>query len=479
MQEDKKIDMNQSKQPIFLNISKYLLIITLLLTASSCGEDRRTEYKDRTDINDWIEVEMRDKYLWYEDIPDASKLNPYQMPEFFFSSLLSDKDGKKGRKYSTIERLSENTRSSYNGGIAKHSNEFQFILYKNEEKTQTFTARILYVVPNTSAEKAGLKRGDWVLKINDAPITLKSAEVLRGSESLNLLVGRMIAEETIISQELHLPAPEALHENPVMLIDKFQVNGEEIGYLVYNSFKDGYKEDSQEFNDALRAASHKLKGVRKLILDLRYNGGGTLSSATLLGTLLAPQKEIQNKALFCYLEGNDKQRPRRMDFNFEMKLLQSGVNLDLEELYVLTSEYTASASELIINSLKPYQKVIVIGNTTEGKNVAARSIKDPSKTWQINPIFSKVYNVEEQSDYEKGITPHFQLDAESIENFEFYLPLGDTNELLLSKALDIIREKEQSRTPESGQTRSISPYRKLTPVYNSLDEKSSILSVEE
>ena len=82
-----------------------------------------------------------------------------------------------------------------------------------------------------------------------------------------------------------------------------------------------------------------------------------------------------------------------MDFNFEMKLLQSGVNLDLEELYVLTSEYTASASELIINSLKPYQKVIVIGNTTEGKNVAARSIKDPSKTWQINPIFSKVYNV--------------------------------------------------------------------------------------
>jgi carboxyl-terminal processing protease len=98
----------------------------------------------------------------------------------------------------------------------------------------------------------------------------------------------------------------------------------------------------------------------------------------------------------------------------------------------LTSRRTASASELIINGLKPYMEVITIGTQTTGKNVGSITITDDTgkKKWGLQPIVFKSYNAQNQSDYTAGFLPTIQAE-EPLE----LLPLGDTKEAILSRTL--------------------------------------------
>ena len=118
-------------------------------------------------------------------------------------------------------------------------------------------------------------------------------------------------------------------------------------------------------------------------------------------------------------------------------------SLGLDKLYVLTSGNSASASELLINCLKPYIDVVIIGTTTYGKNVGSITVKDidqngninPDHKWAMQPIISQSSNVNYESEYYNGFDPDYYV-AEDLTDL---LPLGDENELLLKSALDIIK----------------------------------------
>ena len=114
------------------------------------------------------------------------------------------------------------------------------------------------------------------------------------------------------------------------------------------------------------------------MLDLRYNGGGLVTSAQILAELLAPESALGNT--FCYFQYNDIQSK-----TVTYKLEGAEQNLNLPRLFVLTSNRTASASEAVINGLRPYYDVYLLGEQTEGKNVGSitlnRSDTFPSLTF--------------------------------------------------------------------------------------------------
>ena len=119
-------------------------------------------------------------------------------------------------------------------------------------------------------------------------------------------------------------------------------------------------------------------------------------------------------------------------------------NLGLTRLYVLTTLSTASASELLINSLSPYIQVIQIGAPTTGKYQASTTLYDspdfnrsganPGHTYAIQPLIYKTVNAAGVTDYAEGLMP----DIEIFENLRNLGTIGDINEPLLKTALDHI-----------------------------------------
>lgn len=108
-------------------------------------------------------------------------------------------------------------------------------------------------------------------------------------------------------------------------------------------------------------------------------------------------------------------------------------------LYILTSQYTASASEAIINGLKPYmgdENVILIGEQTEGKNVAMQSFKDKRFNFILWPVVAYVYNANNEGNYSNGFKPQYELSERNYLG-EWY-PLGDEREFLLKNTLSLI-----------------------------------------
>ena len=133
------------------------------------------------------------------------------------------------------------------------------------------------------AEKAGLKRGDAIFKVNGRTIPAKDY----ASTVSELMGGDRLTAELYDGRTVTLEARE-MYENPVLLDKVFDLGGKRIGYLVYTSFTlDSYR----ELIDA--CTRFKEAGVKELILDLRYNGGGFAAAEEFLASLLAPEAVVK------------------------------------------------------------------------------------------------------------------------------------------------------------------------------------------
>lgn len=207
-----------------------------------------------------------------------------------------------------------------------------------------------------------------------------------------------------------------------------------------------------QYDSALNAAFGEFKSaqVTDLVLDLRYNSGGSIASATALASMITGQftgqlfaKEQWNAKAQEYLE---ERNPGTLKNNFVSALSngQSLQSLHLTRIFVLTTTSTASASELIINCLKPYIDVIQIGTTTIGKNVGSITLYDspnyqkkqinPRHKYAMQPIVLKTVNKNGFGDYTNGLAPNHPQ-SENLENLGV---LGDPNEPLLQTAINLI-----------------------------------------
>ena len=162
-------------------------------------------------------------------------------------------------------------------------------------------------------------------------------------------------------------------------------------------------------------------------------------------------------------------QPREMLFDADA--IGSGANLDLKRLHVLTGSYTASASELVINCLKPYMEVVLIGTKTIGKNVGSLTFTNHELQIEMHPIVCKVFNSEDKSDYENGFTPDYQLS--DLSSYDTFLPFGNIKENMLNKALEVITTPTETTTRT---TRTTTARTTITPV--EMPERRPVMTIQ-
>ncbi|GHT28054.1 peptidase S41 [Bacteroidia bacterium] len=433
--------------------------------------------KEKDPANVWIDETMRRYYLWEDEIPAAEKLDYSAEAPAFFNAQLSLKDGKtregSHHYYSSINKKTGATKT-YMGDKDSFGFEFQYYHVNVQGSGTSFYALLtLYVLPNSPAEIAGIKRGEWIREINNKPISGNADELLATLASSKASFGIAKDLQSSVSKRVELTAATVI-DDPVFLHKTFTNNqGKNIGYLVYNHFTAGLTDDDETFNDSMRKAfaDFKADGVNEFILDLRYNGGGLVTSAQLLSTMLAPASALND--VFCFLKYNTKKQSytdRRL--YLDPKLYgTTGANLDLKRIFVITSRRTASASEAVINSLKYYlgDQMILVGELTEGKNVGSVTFKDDRYDWELHPIVSKLFNKDEKTDYSDGFKPTYPCEETSQVD---YYTLGDEQEFMLKQVLNFIKYGTPINSGESKSLRS-SDGHTLTPLYHSLDRKKT------
>lgn len=434
----------------------------------SCGVDRWPEYAHQTALDTWMYDIMQQNYLWYQDLPSYDDVNLFLDPASFLSKVKSKSDS-----YSFVDSVMETPLPTYG---------FDYSLVRSADIDTAYNALITYVIPGSPAEAAGLVRGDWIMKVDTSYISKKyETQLLQGTKARDLVMGvwkevpvepeegEVGEEETTVykvvpnDKTLKLPAARAVEDNPVhkteILTVKENNSDIKVGYLMYNSFTAGTKADPEKYNDELRQISQEFKtaGVKYVILDLRYNAGGSLDCVQLLGTILTSNARLNEP--MAYLEYNDKNRDKDATINFDPTILGSGTNLDLPGLFVITSGTTAGAPEMLIGSLflKDSYPVVSIGSATKGQNVATEQFVNDEFLWSVNPVVCTVYN--SKHDENGSFVPNADLKIsettiDGITNYSEFLPFGDPNERLLKVAIGVIEgtyppKKEEDTTTKA------------------------------
>lgn len=412
-----------------LRYAPILFFITVgLFFFTSCEKDTSLD-KTPDRVNEWIYETMKEHYLWNDEIPKSYN-HSEATPKEYFQFLLSDKDGKKGRHYSYIEEDKQTKSAGIELTHGIHS--APFIL---REGDMDVFIQINYITKSSPAEKAGLKRGDWISHYNNQKITRNNyLDFYNFSGDLSVSVGYVRNFEFIKTKEVKVGLPEAIADSPVYLDTTYLRKNKKIAYLMYNNFVSGVDNNDQTYNNQLRDVFAKFAANNpdELILDLRYNPGGLLTCAQLLATLIVDESALDK--VFCKLIYN-KSKNTTSEFRLDRKIIEPGKNINRTRLYVITGPGTASSSELIINGLRPYMDVILVGSVTEGKNVGSNEYSGKPKNfpWILHPITCLVENAEGESDYANGFTPDF-----AVEEYIDSNALGSTEEYMLKNVLHII-----------------------------------------
>lgn len=434
----------------------FTFAILLFLGVSSfiaCQDDLDDiEVPTELKVNDFIWKGLNLYYYWQADIPNLgdhrfnnqaelnSFLDTYSSPEDLFYSLLN--------QYPTVDRFSTMT-NDYTvlegvlNGVTKN-NGVDYQLVRKSTTSEEVFGWVRYIIPNSDAATKNIQRGDIFYAVNGTPLTMSNYRSLLAEENYTLNLATFDNVTISPNGESVALTKTQLTENPILMNKVYAYNNHKIGYLVYNGF---YRNYDTELNSVFGQFSGQ--GVTDLVIDLRYNSGGSVESATYLASMITGQKNGQvfakqqwnSKIESYYSENNAEDLINR----FTNKIGNTSINsLNLQKVYILTSKASASASELLINGLAPHIQVVQIGDVTTGKNVGSITLYD-SPTFNANgrssrhryamqPICFKIVNSNGFGDYQDGLIPNVLL-KENLANLG---TLGETTEPLLSSAISLI-----------------------------------------
>ncbi len=429
-------------------ISRFLILFLSALALWSCQKEEDTlpsvDPTSNAAANRWILDLMREVYYWLDDL--GTPIDETSDVEDYFETLLN----RPTDRFSVIYPDYQVLINALNG-ISLESG-YEFILFKESATSDNVIAEISYIKKNSPASAAGLRRGDVIQKINGTQMTVANYRDVLGQtdtqHSITYIRFNEDANGFAPQPDLSL-TPIQLSENPNFLDSIYTIGNQKIGYVVYHFFAPGSGAGSTSYDDEMDAifANFKANDIDHLIVDFRYNSGGFVSSAVNLASLIGPgvsQSQVFSKTRYNALVMQEVPELKNQQTAFKTKTQNLGTTLSGNKVYILTSNRTASASELIINGLKPYMNVFLIGDKTTGKNVGSIAFEDeknPQNKFGLLPIVSQSFNSLDQSDYSTGFTPNIIL-KESSERLR---PLGDVNELLLRTAIS-----EITGTPPSG-----------------------------
>ena len=434
----------------------YLFLFSLLFT--SCFEDNDDNGALASEINDFVWKGMNAAYLYKQEIPDldndrfndseeyASYLNDYTSPENLFESLIYERDNID--KFSLIvDNYIE--LEQYLSGVSLSNGLNYGLVYLPNSNNEIF-GYVRYVNNGSAADLANINRGDIFRSIDNIPLSIDNYSDLLSQEIYTVNFANYfnndtedISDDIIELNDINIELQKVpLIKNPVHHYSTLDYSGGKIGYLMYNQFVSNY-------DDYLKTifSEFKSNSVDELILDLRYNPGGSINSAIVLASLITGQ--FENEIFNTEQWNNDIQNywinnnPEYLINRFTT--FQS--SLSLSRVYILTTRSSASASELIINCLKPYIDVVQIGTPTYGKYQASVTLYDSenfsnqnvnrSHNYALQPLVLKTLNVNGETDYYNGINPDYEYEERAFDMGQ----VGDLNEPMLNFTLDIIESR--------------------------------------
>lgn len=248
------------------------------LTLMACGEDRSGEYYALIASKTWIYETMQQNYLFYEDIPAEESLDFFQTPENFLKNAASSRDQKNGTLFSHIDSVNVSRALS-------SSPTFGYEAALIRTGSGDYAIRVLYTQPGSPAEEAGLKRGDWIIAANNKKIGSGdySKYVSAPTQSYTFTLGNYNGEGFDTLGVTEIPAPRYIEETNLMKTSFITAGNRTAAYILYNSFGADDTETLQNMFVEIAA-----RQPNDIILDLRYNPGGYVSTSQLLSTLLAP-----------------------------------------------------------------------------------------------------------------------------------------------------------------------------------------------
>lgn len=284
---------------------------------------------------------------------------------------------------------------------------------------------VSYVYPNSPAHKAGIKRGDMITTINTLPIydVQEAFTMFSNENTLSLKLANYTEENTrtvTISQAEY-------SINTVLDARVLTQNEKKIGYMVFQDFITQAESELDYYFQVFQE-----KNVTELVLDLRYNSGGDTSIANHLATLIGGEN-VYGK-VFDEIHFNDKYA----SYNYKEYFKNYNDSaLNLRRVFIITTQATASSSELVINSLKASNNnidVIQVGDTTYGKPYAFLPALFCDQALLVVNVESK--NSDGEGAFTLGIEP--TCDA----NDDLFKTFGDPEEASLSEALYYIANNQ-------------------------------------
>ncbi|MDR3286745.1 MAG: hypothetical protein LBT27_04820 [Prevotellaceae bacterium] len=425
------------------SLAKAIFICAAVCSVAFISCEKSDVKSDNNYVNSWILDTMQIYYFWNEQIPQNP--NKEQAPDDFFHSLLYKYSQLDGDRFSWIQENYVDLLNSLSG-VSSGDIGFEYTLYRYNS-TAVF-GEVLYVKPGTNAKAQGVKRGDAFLKIDGTAMDLSNYQSLLQKNPMNITFAEpvLVGNNISFNNEKTVAITKAQYtENPVFFDSVYNENGKKIGYLVYNFFASDGGNNSAQYDKNLNAVFAKFKsaGIDNLIVDLRYNSGGSTTSATRLASMIVRSLNTNNIFYILrfnsLLEGYWGQEKEKFVSSINTENINN-VGDNLQKICFITSGWTASASEMVISGIKPFMndKIIIVGDTTVGKSYASVSfynMNDTRNKWGLQPLIAKYTNGSGDEVPATGIIPHYVLNESSI------MPkkqIGDPNEDLLKASIAII-----------------------------------------
>ncbi|PRX54426.1 S41 family peptidase [Flagellimonas meridianipacifica] len=408
-------------------------------------------------------------YFWQEDVPDLAD-DRFSTSQEYTTFLSSESDP--GRFFflicnqhveivgdqAAIDRFSFR-RSNYEdlvnslSGVSR-SNGLEFGVSRITPDSDNLFGFVYYVIPESDAASQDITRGEFFTTVDGTQLTASNFRQLLFGENVTYTLGMADLENdgfTLNGKEVTLTKIENFVENPIQVATTLDVNGTKVAYLMYNRFLSSFNEELNEVFGQFIA-----DGATELVLDMRYNPGGSVNTSRLLASMV---HSTDSDKLYVRERWNSKIQPQLSPQNLESRFTDrisesnpTPINsLGLSKVYILTTNDSASASELVINGLTPHMEIIQIGETTRGKNEFSITLVDdpqgsfiynpdrenfinPDSQWGLQPLVGRNENALGFFDYTDGLAPNIELE-EDLLNLG---TLGDVNEPLLARALQEI-----------------------------------------
>jgi len=426
----------------------YISILAGLLLFPGCFEDFDDTINPAStlEIQNFIYRGLNYFYLYKADTPELANdaflsnddknsfLESYETPEDLFDYLKSDQD-----RFSFLTDDYVSLENALSGVTLNNGMEFGLVFYP--DGSGDVFGYVRYVLPNSSAASNDLQRGVIFNTIDGQQINETNYNDLLAPDTYTIGLATFDGLTITPTPTSVTLTKSQITENPIHISQTLTIEGQKVGYLMYNAF-------TRDFDPELNAVFGEFKnqGIEHLILDLRYNGGGSVETAVDLSSMITGQ--FNSQVFYTEQWNQDRQAQYASPGLFNSVISNGDVinSLNLDRVYIITSARSASASELVINGLAPYINVTQVGDTTTGKFQASFLLYDApapnfnrlqanvNHTYAMLPLVFKTANAAGNTDYIDGLVP----DIEQKENYANLGQLGTVTELLLAETLNQI-----------------------------------------